>query len=226
MEVENIPEWKEQPATSPMLLLPAHISEVIALLPAGRMPEIKTPPEWLKYRIRGYIIGIAISTVILYLVNNLLNIYVPWIPGDFSKFFWNILNNVYNHVEISHLLKTFGQCLWAINLYLLISILGNFVLLLYRPRWFHHLIQAAMTGLAVLPVYVVYKIYPFSFDQAAINTGVKAGMIVIMAGLGIGSIYQLAMFIKAAALNLQSKPPRLNPVMPPPQEQMPDQTGM
>jgi hypothetical protein len=199
-------------AARPILLLPPHISEIIALLPPGRIPEAKAPPEWLKYRIRGYIIGIAISTVILYIVNNLLNIYVPWIPGDFSKFFWNILNNVYNHVEIPHLLKTFGQCLWAINLYLLLSILGNFVLLLYRPRWFHHLTQAVVTGLALLAVYTIYRIYPFSFDQGAINTGIKAGLIVIMAGLGIGSLFELAMFVKAAVFNFRAVPPKKDPV--------------
>jgi hypothetical protein len=213
MEPENQPESNEPlQAASEVLLLPPHQSEIIALLTAGTAPEIKSPPEWLKYRIRGYIVSITVSTLILYLVNNLLNIYVPWIPGDFSKFFWNILNNVYNHVEITFLAKTFSLCLWAINLYLLLSMLGNFVLLLYRPRWFHHLMQAVIAGLAVLPAHVLYKIYPFVFEQEAVNSGIKAGLIAIMVAMGIWATFEFAMFIKSVLLELRGRAQKKGPL--------------
>jgi hypothetical protein len=146
------------------------------------VPEVKTPPAWKAYPIRGYIIAIAISIILLYTFNNLLNIYVPWIPSDFSKFFWNVLNNVYNHVEIPHLSKAFMQCLWAINIALTFSIIGNFLLLVFRPRWFQSLIRAIIFGLGILAAYVVYAIYPFNFDSTTINNIIKA---VLIAGIAL-----------------------------------------
>jgi hypothetical protein len=152
------------------------------------LPAAKTPPDWKAFPIRSYIIAIAISIILLYTFNNLLNIYVPWIPSDFSKFFWNVLNNVYNHVEIPHLSKAFMQCLWAINIALSFSIIGNFLLLVFRPRWFQYLIRAIIFGLGILAAYVVYVIYPFNFDGATINNIIKAVLIVGMALLFVALI--------------------------------------
>ncbi len=172
--------------------------------------------------ISGYLINIAISIIFLYILNNLLDLYVPWIPGDFSKFFWNILNNVYNHVEIPHLSKAFVQCLWAINTFLGTSIIGNFFLLLYRPRWLHHLIQAFIAGVAILALFVVYNIYPFNFDSSNINLIIHTVLIIIMVGLGIGMVGELVRFIMALLRQC-----RLNHAPPPISNQfqgpMPDQ---
>jgi hypothetical protein len=148
----------------------------------------KTPPIWKKYPNRGYIIAIAVSILLLFTFNNLQYIYVPWIPSDFSKFFWNVLNNVYNHVEIPHLSKAYMQCLWAINIAITASILGNFLLLIFRPRWFHYLIQVIIYGLGILAVYVLYAIYPFSFESDTINLCIKAILIAVMAGLLIALV--------------------------------------
>jgi len=201
MEAENKPELNDGlPGTSEFLGLPPYKTEEVLLLPEAKTPEAKAPPEWQKYRIRGYIITMAVCIIVLYVVNNLLNIYVPWIPGDFSRFFWNILNNVYNHVEITYLSKTFGECLWAINLFLLCNIMGNFSLLQYRPRWFHYLIQSIVAGLAVLALYVVYHVYPFNFESDTVNREIRIALLVLMGGSGLFLIFGLVQFI----LNLSS----------------------
>jgi hypothetical protein len=161
--------------------VPDNVGETLNLVSTvndQNFPAAKTPPAWKAFPIRGYIIAIAISIILLYTFNNLLNIYVPWIPSDFSKFFWNVLNNVYNHVEIPHLSKAFMQCLWAINIALSFSIIGNFLLLVFRPHWFQHLIRAIIFGLGIIAAYVVYAIYPFNFDNATINNIIKAVLIV------------------------------------------------
>ncbi len=173
----------------------------------------------------GYLINIAISIVLLYILNNLLNLYVPWIPGDFSKFFWNILNNVYNHVEIPHLSKAFVQCLWAINFFLGFSIIGNFILILYHPRWFHHLVQAFLAGLAILAFFVVYAIYPFNFDNSAINTAIRVVLIIVMVGLGVGLLSEAVRFVIDLTHHLRSREKKAPPIVAPIEGQPPDQVG-
>ena len=180
-------------------------TEIVATDPEAiaHIQEVKEPPEWKKYPVRGYLIAVAVSIVLLYVLNNLLNLYVPWIPGDYSRFFWNILNNVYNHVEISFLSKALTQCLWAINLSLAFSIIGNFVLVLYRPRWFHHLVQASLRGLAILATYVVYYIFPFKFESSAVNTAIRIVLIIIMIGLAAFMISSLVRSIGALVHHVQ-----------------------
>lgn len=188
-------------------------------------PAFQSSPARRENGIVGYLINIAISIVLLYILNNLLNLYVPWIPGDFSKFFWNILNNVYNHVEIPHLSKAFVQCLWAINIFLGFSIIGNFVLILYRPRWFHHLVQSALAGLAIMAFSIVYAIYPFNFDNSAINTGIRVVLIIIMVGLGIGLLSEFVRFIFAVGRDLRGRQKKALPVVTPIEDQPSDQIG-
>jgi hypothetical protein len=201
-ESHNTPEStnKTQPAENTpeqaSITPPESVPEAVApsIIP---VPEVKPPPAWKKYPIRDYIWGIAACTVLLYVLNNLMNIYVPWIPGDFSGFFWNILNNVYNHVEIPFLSKAYIQCLWAINIALTAGILGNFILLLYHPRWAHHLIQALISGLSLIATYVVYAIYPFRLDSSQLDSIVKIILIIIMVSLAIAVINSFARFIIA-----------------------------
>ena len=169
--------------------------ETVPEIPSEAARE-QTPPLWKAFPIRDYIINIVLSIIMLYALNNLLNIYVPWIPSDPSKIFWNILNNVYNHVEIPFLSKAYVQCLWSINIALSASILGNFFLLIYRPRWTQHLVQAVMLGLGILPAYVIYVIYPFKIENAMINTSIRAVLIIAMVGLATGAVINLVLFIR------------------------------
>jgi hypothetical protein len=167
------------------------IPDIITAAETPIVPEVKAPPAWKAYRIRGYVIAIAVSIILLYAFNNLLSIYVPWIPSDFSRFFWNILNNVYNHVEIPFISKAYIQCLWAINIALTFSIMGNFFLMVFRPRWFQNLIRAIIFGSGILAAYVIYVLYPFKVDSAAINNSIKAILIVGIVGLSAGVIFSL-----------------------------------
>jgi hypothetical protein len=89
------------------------------------------------------------------------------------------------------------QCLWAVNITLSFSIMGNFFLLIYRPRWFHYLVQAVLYGLGIVAVYVVYAIYPFIFESVKINNGIKAALITGMAGLATALIIAFIRFIRA-----------------------------
>lgn len=115
----------------------------------------------------GYYIAIAINIILLYFFNNLRFLNLPFIIND----------------ELI-------SCLWAINLALSFGIISNFVLLLYRPEWFHHLTQAVILGLAGLSVYIVYRIFPFTFNTSTPDTITRVILIILMAAAAIGLIVE------------------------------------
>jgi hypothetical protein len=145
--------------------------------------------------IANFYVGIAADIVLLYFFNNI------------------------KYVNISFLTtEDYISCLWAINLPLTAGIIGNFVLLLYRPRWFSHLVQAVLNALAIMAVYIIYKIFPFSFNTNVLDTAIKATLIVIMAGIGLGLIAETIKLGKAL-IYLGSPPtPPVPPVSSPPAE--------
>jgi hypothetical protein len=213
-EVNNLPEGVH------IIPPPEATPDTLALLVAS-VPEVKEPPVWKKYRIRDYIWAIAACIVLLYVLNNLMDIYVPWSYGDFSQFFWNILNNIYNHVEIPFLSKAYIQCLWAINIALTAGILGNFILLLYRPRWAHYLIQAIISGLSLIAVYVVWAIYPFRFDSSRADSIVKIVLILIMVGMALGLLNSFVRFVLAIRREMNHSVEKILPLATPVTEQSP-----
>ncbi len=189
---ENIELMQNDPGAEPNFHDSTHeIPAPLNVVESQPLVEEKAAPEWKAYRIRGFIVAIAVSIILLYTFNNLLLIYVPWIPSDFSKFFWNILNNVYNHVEIPFLSKAYEQCLWAINIALFFSIMGNFFLLMFRPRWFQYLVRAVIFGSGILPAYVIFAIFPFKIDNAVLENSIEVILIIGIVGLSIGVIISL-----------------------------------
>lgn len=201
------------------------IPDIITAVNIPVAPEEKAPPAWKAYRIRGCIIAITVSIVLLYVFNNLLNIYVPWIPSDFSRFFWNILNNVYNHVDIPFLSKAYMQCLWAINISLSFSIMGNFSLLIYRPRWFQYLIRAIIFGSGILPAYVIYVLYPFKIDNDTINNAIKAIIILGIVGLSAGVVFSLVKCLVSYKKDRPVPEVKVQPASYPVQPESPDTTA-
>jgi hypothetical protein len=132
-------------------------------------------------RIAHYYIAIAVDIVLLYVLNNL------------------------RYMGISLITDYFTSCLWAINLSLSFGIVGNFTLLLYRPRWFHHLVQAILSLLAIIAVYVVYSIFPFNLGGELLPRALRIILILIMAGAAIGLLVEVVKF--TLAWMQREKPP-------------------
>jgi hypothetical protein len=145
--------------------------------------------------VANYYVSIAVDIVLLYVLNNL------------------------QYFGISIITKDYISCLWAINLALSFGIIGNFILLLYRPRWFHHLVRSILDALALFAVYVVFKIFPLSFDTDVLPTSVRIILILIMAGIFIGFIVELirlAVALSRRRPTSQTPVPPLTPVTPEP----------
>jgi hypothetical protein len=116
----------------------------------------------------NYYVGITINIILLYALNNIR--YLNSSVLDTNKYI---------------------SCLWAINLALTIGILGNFILLILRPRWLYHATQLAMNLTIILAFYIIYQQFPFTFVSETYQTAVKVILIIIMAGTGIGAIVEL-----------------------------------
>ncbi len=138
--------------------------------------------------IANYYVGMAADIILLYFFNNIKYVEIPFLTT-----------------------KDYISCLWAINLALGAGIIGNFVLLFYRPRWFPHLVQAILNALSILAVYIIYKIFPFSFSAISFQTATRIALILIMAAIGIGLIVEVIKFGKAL---VHREPPATPPVSP------------
>jgi hypothetical protein len=137
-----------------------------------------------------YFAGIIVCIVLLYVFNNLLNLYMLVIPEG-SNIFKAIMGTAYTQLSVPFLSKEFTTCLWAINLALGLGMMGNFTLLLYRPRWFHYLLQAFLIAMGILPVYLLHKVFPFILNSPSAETLVKNGLVVLMVLLSAGSLFML-----------------------------------
>jgi hypothetical protein len=133
-------------------------------------------------------ITIGVLVIFLYLFNNLVYFYVPYIPNDPTGIFWSILKNVYGHAEISFLTKEFVSCLWAINLFLLVSILGYFSFFLYKPSWYQYFVLTLVSILGILALFVVFFIFPFKLDSRLLIIIIKTLIIIFIASAALNAI--------------------------------------
>jgi len=118
-------------------------------------PEVIKEP-WKK-GVKFYIFFMGVSIVLLYVLNNL------------------------QYMGITQLGDNYISCLWAVNLCLGLSIMGNFVLLLYRPKWFHYLVQIIVFVSAIIAIAAFYKVFPIILVFSSVTTAVKISLGVLAA---------------------------------------------
>jgi hypothetical protein len=103
--------------------------------------------------------GLAINLILLYVVNNLRYMGINVLTED-----------------------KLISCMWSLNILFGIGILGNFFVIIYRPVWFFNLVQTLFNAAGVNAFFFIYKLYPFSLDDAMINTTIKIILVLIMVG--------------------------------------------
>jgi hypothetical protein len=165
------------------------------------------------HNIVKYYVAIAIDIFLLYIVNNLVSIVAHPLDQFASKDYPGIIVSIVNWVsnfQSSFLTHDFVSCLWAINLALGLGIIGNFVLLLYRPNWFYHLIQAVICATGFFAVYLVFKTFPFVISTDAWRIVIRALLIMAMAGFCIGLIIELIIFVRSPISTNKTNPPENN----------------
>lgn len=92
-------------------------------------------------------------------------------------------------------LESWADILWAANLSLVVQIIGNILLAMYRPARVYSFIQACFTAAGLLSIIVFYIVFPLDFSLVVgnwLNTLARAVLIVAMGGASIGLVVNLA----------------------------------
>ncbi|MBN1367220.1 MAG: hypothetical protein JW967_04795 [Dehalococcoidales bacterium] len=114
----------------------------------------------------GYIAAIIVNFVLLFIFNSLPN--------------WNL----------SFLTLDYSGVLWAINLSIGATIIANFLFIFFDAGWFKHLAQVITSVIALFVVFLIYSVYPFTFEGEPWSQWVKISLIIVMAGIGIAIIVE------------------------------------
>jgi hypothetical protein len=139
-------------------------------------------------RLVNYYVAIAVEIILLYFFNNIVFASIVFLSA-----------------------KALTDCLWSINLALGAGIIVNFIFLLYRPRWFCHLLQAVLNALSILALYVILRIFPFIFDVDIYRKITQILLLFMMVGIGVGFIVEV---VKFGFAWMHRQPPPSPPITP------------
>ncbi len=101
------------------------------------------------------------------------------------------------------ILESWADILWAANLSLLVQIVGNLVLCLYRPAWFSAFLRTVFAATGLLSVIVFYLVLPLDFSVLVgewLNTLLRVVLLVGMVGAVIGLVVELVRLIRTAVV--------------------------
>ncbi len=107
-----------------------------------------------------------------------------------------IVNTVPLWSRFTHgvILDSWVNVLWAANLSMVAQIIGNFVLVIYRPARLYSFVQAVMTAAGLLSVLVFFNVFPLDFSHIVgswMNLFLKGALILAMFGTLVGIIVYL-----------------------------------
>jgi hypothetical protein len=118
-------------------------------------------------RATGYGISIVVNVILLYVVHHLL----AW--------------------DVPILTPAFNDVLWAVDLSLGATIVANAIFMAYDPRWFRHVSDIVLDLLALLSVYMIYRVFPFQFEQAWWYDVTPLVLLVVMIAILIAIVVNL-----------------------------------
>jgi hypothetical protein len=118
-----------------------------------------------------YITAIIFNLIFLYIVNNLLNWHIYFITNAFN------------------------EVLWIINLSIIVSIIGNALLLVYSPEMLRHVVKIILNIIAFIAVYIVWMVFPFNFYNSFYNWGFNILLILAMIGIVIATIVEIYLLV-------------------------------
>ncbi len=124
-----------------------------------------------------YIFGIIINLILFYIANNILN--------------WNL----------SFIAPSFSQVLWAINLAIVVTIIGNIFLIIYSVPWFRHLVKAVMNIFGFIAAYIFYTVFPLIFSQSYLVVLAKIILILILVVSFLSIIFEIVKMIIGIVFN-------------------------
>ena len=112
----------------------------------------------------------------------------------FNLIFFYIVNNLLNW-QVYFITNSFNEVLWIINLSIIITIIGNILLLLYSPERFRHIMKIILNIVAFIAVYFVYIVFPFNFYNSFYDWGFSILLILAMIGIIIAIIVEIYLLV-------------------------------
>src|SRR5690349_21086143 len=133
----------------------------------GRLPADHGRGASTGLRTTGYGITIVWDVTLLYAAHHLVAWGVPFLT------------------------PAFDDVLWAIDLSLIASIVANASFMAYDADWFRHFLGAALDGLSLLSVYVLYQVFPFTFAAPFWSEVTAVALLAMMLAIAIALIVEI-----------------------------------
>jgi len=102
--------------------------------------------------------------------------------------------------NIAFITDSFPEVLWALNTSLAVSLAGNVILIVFHPRFLHHLFNAVFAVFGILATSVLLSVFPFDFSQLVgewLNILVRIVLIIGIVGSAIGVVVNIVKAIGA-----------------------------
>ena len=132
----------------------------------------KTSPN----RISNYIPSVIFNIILLIVLNK--------IPD------WNIV----------FITESYPEILRAVNMTLIVHIVGNVILIFIHPLFTHHLANAVFSVFSLIAAWVIFSVFPFDFSEivgAWLNTVIRVCLIIGIAGSAISIVVHVVKAVVA-----------------------------
>ena len=126
----------------------------------------KKPPN----RISNYIPSVICNIVLIIVVNK--------IPD------WNIV----------FITESYPDILRAVNMTLIVHLVGNFILIFIHPLFTHHLANAVFSVFSLIAAWVIFSVFPFDFSEIVgswLDTVIRVCMIIGIVGSAVSIVVHL-----------------------------------
>jgi hypothetical protein len=112
----------------------------------------------------------------------------------FNLIWWYIVNNLLNW-QVYFVTNAFNEVLWIINLSIIVSIIGNALLLLYSPERLRHGVKIFINIISFIAVYMVWDLFPFNFYNSFYDWVFSLLLILAMIGIAIATIVEIYLLV-------------------------------
>jgi len=124
----------------------------------------------------GYAVAVLVNAVMIWVADSITSWGIPFITDSFTA------------VQ------------WAFNLSFLAAIIGNLLLILHDPKWFHGFVRLVMNSFGFVVALTVFFIFPFDFSAYTSFNWAGLAKILLVIGL-VGSA--IGIVVEALSLILR-----------------------
>jgi len=93
-------------------------------------------------------------------------------------------------------LDSWFDILWAANLSMIVALIGNLLLVVYRPASMYSFVQLVISAASVLSAFVFFNIFPVDFAQIGLGWLNNVLRILTIIGMVGGGISVLVYFVR------------------------------